>query len=176
MKEYIKKIFSWPDRQIKPLKTALLILLISITILLIFQAGKIVGFKKANFSYQWGENYYKNFAGPRNGQMKGFMEKDFMGAHGVFGTIIEIKNSSLVIKGQDNLEKIVLLKGDTVINRLQKTVKLSDLKLDDKVVIIGSPDNEGQIEARLIRILPKDFPPMPSASSSPRNPDDFPSR
>ena len=125
-----------------------------IVFLLIFEAGMIVGFKKANFSYQWGENYHLNFAGPRGGFFKEFSGRDFIGAHGVFGQIIKIDSSTLVIKGRDNVEKIVLIKDSTVIEHFRDTVKITDLKVDDYVVVIGEPNGVGQIEAKFIRILP----------------------
>ncbi len=146
-----------------------------IIVLLIFKLGMVVGFKKANFSYRWGENYHQNFAGPRGGffnrAIRDFSDQDFIGAHGVFGQIIKIdpiKNkisngvdgSILVIKGQDNIEKVVLVKDNTVIDRFMETVKLSDLKVDDYIVVIGDPNESGQIEAKLIRIVP----PPPQAS------------
>ncbi len=135
-----------------------------IVLLLAFQAGIMVGFKKADFSYRWGENYHQNFAGPRggffDGMMRDFSDRDFIGAHGVFGQIMKIDGSTLVIKGQDNVEKIVLVKEDTVIERFRETVKLSDLKIDDYITIIGEPNEAGQIEAKLIRIIPA--PPQAS--------------
>lgn len=114
-------------------------------ILLIFGAGLFIGYKKAGFSYRWAENYHKNFAGPRN----------FLEAHGVFGSIIKIDGSTLVIKGSDNVEKTVLISDKTLIQDRRETLKISDLKVDDQVVIIGSPTEDGQIEAKFIRIMPK---------------------
>ncbi len=135
---------------------------IVILILLIFQAGMFVGFKKAGFSYKWGENYHRNFAGPRGGFFQEMRGRDFIDAHGVFGQIIKIDGSTLVIKGRNNVEKIIVLKDDTVIRRLQDTLKPSDLKVDDLIVVIGSPNDAGQIEAKLIRVLPPPPTGMPS--------------
>ncbi len=141
----------------KKLKIALLALGIFIVLLLVFQAGMAVGFRKANFSFRWAENYHQNFAGPRGGFFgdfrRDFEGKDFIGSHGVFGSIIKIDNSTLVVKGTDNTEKIILLKDDTTINRLQEKIKAGDLKVDDNIVVIGSPNDSGQIEAKLIRVF-----------------------
>jgi len=145
-----------------------------IVLLFVFRAGMIVGFKKASFSYQWGENYHRNFAGPRAGFFGDFMGgdfgKDFIDAHGVFGQIIKIDGSTLVIKGANEAEKIILLKDDTAVRRLRETIKPGDLKVDDNIVVIGSPNNAGQIEAKLIRVLPaspkreRGEPPMPAGA------------
>ncbi len=135
------------------LAIALLVAVIAV-LFLTFSAGMFVGFHKARFSYQWGENYHKNFGGPQGGFLEGFRGKDLIDANGVAGQIMKIDNSTLVIRGRDDVEKIVAIKNDSVIKRFNETVKLSDLKIDDLIVVIGEPNNSGQIEAKFIRVLP----------------------
>ncbi len=143
--------------------------------LIIFQAGIFVGYHKAAFSYKWGENYYHDFfGGPREERglfkgpmgMMGIPREDFSSAHGVSGKIIKVDLPTIVIDGQDNVEKVVLIKDDTVIRSLRENIKPTDLKADDFVVVIGSPDDKGQIEAKLIRIIPS---PPPPGSVAPSN-------
>ena len=122
--------------------------------LLVFKAGMIVGYKKAGFSYRWGENYHRNFAGPRQGFASNFFDKDFIESHGTFGQIIKIDGSLLVVKGRDNAEKIIVVTNNTFIRSSRDVALLSDLKVDDYIVIIGQPNNQGQIEAKFIRIMP----------------------
>ncbi|MCL5017057.1 MAG: hypothetical protein M1155_00105 [Patescibacteria group bacterium] len=142
----------------KKFKIIIVVFLELIVMLLIFQVGVFVGYKKASFSYQWGENYYKNFAGPHNSFMDNFMGKQMMAPHDVFGTVIKNENSSLLVRGMDNVEKIVLIGADTVINRFRDNIGPADLKINDKITVIGSPDNSGRIEAKFIRVVPRDFP------------------
>lgn len=140
-------------------------------LLLVFKAGVAVGFRKANFSYQWGENYHRNFAGPRGGFLGDFRAGDFIEAHGVFGQIIKVDQATgtstanpvsggsgeaatLVIRGRNNVEKTILVKGDTIIKFLRDDIRPSDLKTDYFAAIIGAPNSSGQIEAKLIRIFP----------------------
>ncbi len=143
--------------QSKTFKTVLATIGIIIILLIVFKAGIFVGYKKAKFSYSWGENYHRNFAGPREGFFgnfrHGFGDKDFINAHGTFGSIIKMDGSTLIIKGRDDIEKTVLVSNATAINLRHESIKLSDLKIDDEVVIIGSPNEQGQIEAKLIRIF-----------------------
>src|SRR3989338_10378206 len=79
-----------------------------ILLLLVFKAGVFVGYKKASFSYKWGENYHRNFAGPRKGFFgelgRGLGDKDFIDAHGTAGTILKINGNAIILKGQDNVE------------------------------------------------------------------------
>ena len=147
--------------QSKPYMALVLLLAVIAVIFLVFGIGMYVGYHKARFSYQWGENYHKNFGGPRGGLFRDFGGKDFINSHGAAGQIIKIdsatnaeQTATLIIKGQDNVEKIVLVKSDTLIERLRETIKSNDLKVDDIITVIGLPNDQGQIEAKFIRILP----------------------
>ncbi|MFA5048161.1 MAG: hypothetical protein WC516_04025 [Patescibacteria group bacterium] len=138
-----------------------------ILLLVVFRLGMIVGFREATFSYQWGDNYHQNFAGPKQGFVRNLMDRDFTEAHGVFGQIIKVDGASLAIKGKDNMEKIIFVGGSTTINMFNKIIKLSDLKIDDNVIVIGEPDSAGRIEAKFIRVLPPSLGPgnRPSPSA-----------
>jgi hypothetical protein len=140
--------------QSKLFKRIILTIGILAVLLFVFWAGMFVDSKKADFSFKWGENYHRNFAGPKQGFFNDFMGNDFVNAHGVFGQIIKIDLSELVIEDKDNTEKIVLVKDDTIIRRFRDDVKISDLKVNDYIVVIGDPNDSGQIEAKLIRVMP----------------------
>jgi hypothetical protein len=134
-----------------------------IVIVLIFGVGVKVGELKARYSYRWAENYHKNFAGPRGGfldDLRRFPAGDFIGSHGIFGEIIEIKNNSFVVKDRGNIEKLVIINDKTTITKGRKNISASNekdgLKVGDYVVIIGSPNEEGQIEAKFIRVFSDD--------------------
>jgi hypothetical protein len=128
---------------------------------------------KARFSYSWAESYHKNFAGPREGFFGDWrnpppLPGDFIESHGTFGEIIKVNDSDFVIKGRDNIEKLIIIKEDTVIEKGKITIKKDELKVGNQVVIIGSPNEQGQIEAKLIRIFngediktPPSFPRFP---------------
>jgi hypothetical protein len=150
--------------QSKNFKRIIVAIGILIVILIIFQVGTAVGFRKAGFSYQWGENYQRNFAGPRGGFGGDLSGKDFIGTHGVFGKILKIEGQTLAIDGPNGLEQIILVKEGTIIKRFQDTVKITDLKIGDYIVVIGQPDSQGQIQGELIRIIP----PPPHNSTSDR--------
>lgn len=132
--------------------------------LLIFAAGVAVGFKKARFSYSFGENYERNFMGSRMGRggfgpggmmgfARGFEGRDFRNAHGLAGEIISISDNNIVMKDRDNKENTVQVSDKTVINRFRDTIKLSDLKNGDQIVVMGRPGDNGVINAELIRVF-----------------------
>ena len=137
-----------------------------------FRIGVFVGFRKAEFASNWGENYHKNFAGPREGFFNEFVGKNSIDANGAFGQIIRIDGQTLIIKEADDVEKVILIGNDTAIRRFQDNLELTDLKVDDMVVIIGNPNNQGQIEAKLIRIMPSENPSrmFPPNNLIPRKP------
>ncbi len=126
-----------------------------LVVLTIFQAGVMVGYRKAAFSYRWGDNYYKMFGGPRKDLLPGFPRNDFPNAHGVVGSIIKVELPKIFVEGDDGIEKVVEIATSTAIRRLKDPVSSADLKTDDSVIVIGAPNNDSIIEARLIRILPK---------------------
>ncbi len=119
-----------------------------------FSLGVMVGYHKARYSYAWGENYHRNFGGHRRGFMGDMDGGDLIDAHGTAGQIVRIDGSTMVVAGSDNTEKIVVLKADTLVRKFRDTVTIKDLKPDDYVVVIGEPTNDGQLIAKLIRILP----------------------
>ncbi len=139
--------------------TILILVLFGLAILIgTFSVGMAAGYRKARFSYAWSENYHKNFAGPRAGFMNNmnqdFSGGDFIGGHGAFGQIISIADSELVVRGKDNIEKIITVTSETDIRRFRDAIQASDLKPTEPIVVIGEPNDQGQIEAKFIRVMP----------------------
>jgi hypothetical protein len=135
-----------------------------------FKAGMLVGFRKADFSYKWGENYHRNFGGPQKGLWGNLNGDDFMSANGTFGQILKISDNILTIKDRSNTEKSILVDDKTAIREFNQDLKISDLKVDANIVVIGEPNEQGQINAKLIRVLPaqdqlppngQPLPPLP---------------
>ena len=50
-------------------------------------------------------------------------------------------------------EKTIIVNGKTVIRKFRDALKSADLKVNDSVVVVGDPNEEGQIEAKLIRVF-----------------------
>ena len=136
------------------------VILFLIILLITFSFGVHIGFEKANFSYNWRDNYNNNIL--QHGMEPPFNERfkdqnmGFINSNGSAGEIIMINNDgSLVIKDIDNTEKIVIIDDDTTIRMFNQNVGKQDLKVGQKVVIIGEPNSSGEIEAKLIRIMPE---------------------
>ena len=132
-----------------------------VALVFVFTAGVFVGHEKARFSQRWGENYYRNIMGPERGGMMGFERgPNFNGRSGM-GQIIKIEGNNIIVKDQANIEKTILATDKTVIMKNDQNIKITDLKVDDKIVAIGNPNDSGQVEPKFIRVLPDQPPVMP---------------
>lgn len=146
----INKIF-----ESKTFKIVIALIAIFVALFLVFSLGMFVGTKKADFSFRWAEQYHRNFAGPRDGFFQDFMGKDFVEPNGTFGKIIQVNDDSIIVSGREKTEKNILITENTIIKYQNIEIKISDLKVDDNVVIIGEPNQDGRIDAKLIRVMPK---------------------
>ncbi len=136
----------------KKFKIILYVFGIIIVVSAIFQAGVFVGFHKASFRGDWDDNFSRNF-GARHGSI--FSDENSPNANGAIGKIISINSPTMILEDNDNTEKVILIKDDTVIKNMRDNATSSDLTVDKFVIVIGSPNAQGQIEAKLIRILPE---------------------
>lgn len=155
----------------KNFKIILFSLAALIILLFAFRCGISVGRRQADFSYRWGENYHKNFGGPRGGFMQGPMERDFISGHGNVGEIIKIENNSIIIKDPAGIEKIINQTPETTLRLGRETINNTQLKIGDRIIIIGSPKDDGTIDAKFIRAfneedLPERLPPPPGFGPS----------
>ncbi len=136
-----------------------------VIVILIFSLGMFVGGLKARFSYRWAEQYHKMFAGPRRGFFGDWQilppPADFIESYGNFGEIIKIKENEFVIIGRGNIEKVILINDKTIIKKGREMIKKENLKVGDWVVIIGLPNEEGKIEAKLVRIFDRGLRGLP---------------
>jgi hypothetical protein len=148
----------------RKIKIAIVVVGFFLIVFISFAGGVAVGLKKARFSYKFGENYERNFVGPRMGMIDhrgpgklGFPGgpggSDFRNGHGLAGTIISISDNNLIVKDKDGKENTVTVTDKTIIKRQREDIKISDLKQDDQIVVMGSPGDNGVINADLIRIF-----------------------
>jgi len=103
----------------------------------VFQAGVFVGFHKARFMNRFGDNYMKNVPG----------------GHGAIGKVISVASSTIVVS-EKNVEKIVAINAETKIAQRRNSATSTDIKAGDFIVVIGEPDETGQVVAKFIRLMP----------------------
>jgi len=156
----------WCGANSKKIKIAVLVAGFFLVASVSFAGGVLIGFKKARFSYKWGENYERNFVGgPLQGpmgmrgdrgsrdMMRGFEGRGFRNAHGIAGNIISIADNKIVIKDRGGQENTISVGDKTLIKRGQDTININDLKNDDRIVVMGKPGDDGTISADLIRVF-----------------------
>jgi hypothetical protein len=136
--------------------------------LLVFQTGMFVGYHRARFAQQFGDNYERTFGMHRGGFPDGKGNMLFGGeltnAHGSVGKIVSIALPTLVIADRDGVEKVILLTESTDIRHFRDALSADKLQVGDIVVVLGAPNEQAQIEAKLIRLLPPP-PDMPVVGS-----------
>jgi hypothetical protein len=115
----------------------------------------VAGYHKARFGARFGDNFERNFIGPRRGNFSGRLPGPGMpGGHGAVGEIISISLPQIVVAGPDNLEKTVLVGTSTMVREFRNEITADKLRVGDFIVVLGNPNDEGQIDAKLIRIMP----------------------
>lgn len=125
----------------------------------VFQLGVTVGERKSRHFTRWYDNYNRNLMplAPRRegpGMPPGGMPWPMLpNTHGVFGKILSINENSLVVQGKDNVEQNVIITSSTEIRAGRDAGTPEDLKPDTEVSVLGAPNEQGQIEARLIRLF-----------------------
>jgi hypothetical protein len=133
----------------KIFKTIVAVLLELILLTGAFWLGINVGQRKAGFATSWSLNYPSNFAGRRVivASPPGF------NPHSLDGTILSTDKSGVVIKDEDSNEQTILISLQTVIRLNSQTLQTADLKTGEEIVVIGEPTPQGQIDAKLIRVI-----------------------
>lgn len=133
------------------------ILIVLLVLALVFWAGMIVGYRKAEFSYRLGDNYIRAFGHGRGpGTMMGISATDdLIGGHGTVGKVISAKLPALIVLDRDGTEKSILVTNETTIRSARSTTASTTIKNDDFIVVIGTPNDNGSITAKLIRIMPQ---------------------
>jgi hypothetical protein len=136
-----------------------------VVILLIFLSGEAVGYHRAEFSRGMNENYLSIFD-DKDDQIKSFplppQDGSITNSHGATGIIISIALPSIVIESADGIEKTISVGTTSLIKRFRNTINSADLKINDSIVVLGTPTSHGQIDAKLIRVMP----PSQTASST----------
>ena len=162
MYEHIKKFFE---------STVFLKILCGIGIVviafIIFYAGVTVGFHKATFGRAWAENYERNFGFGPDHSLSAI--NNFPNADGAIGKIIKIELPTIIVQDKDNTEKVISTTTTTQIQEMKSNITTNDLKLGDFVVVIGTPNAQGQIEAKFIRVMPAGMPVSPTQTPATTN-------
>jgi hypothetical protein len=150
--------------QSKAFKIAVAVIGLLVVVFVSFGVGVLVGYNKAQFSCSWGDNYRHNFGGNR--LMPEFFgtagpagapgtppNPGFISGHGAFGSILDVTSSSIAVSGEDGVERTANISSSTILREDGGSIEIDDLRVGDHIVVIGSPDSQGQINATFVRVL-----------------------
>jgi len=130
---------------------ALIAVGIAMSVLVVFEAGVLVGIHKAGSSFRMGDNYYRAL-GP--GGSREIFGEELSDAHGTAGTIISVALPQFVVEENNNTEKVVLMGNQTIIRSFRDATSSQSLTTGESVIVLGEPNDKGQVEASLVRIIP----------------------
>lgn len=92
--------------------------------------------------------------------------KELPSAHGALGKITQIEGTTLTIRTREGTTQTILVEAKTRIERgAPKPTKLTlrELKVGDRIIVVGKPNAQGQIKANVIRVLvPPILTPTPT--------------
>jgi hypothetical protein len=131
---------------------------ISIVALGIFQTGVMVGEHKARFAHHFGDNFERNFVdSSRRGPMPFVEEVGKMRpptGHGSVGEVVSVTLPTFVVAGPDNIEKTIRVSDETLFREFREELSSENIEIGSFVVVLGLPNESGEIEATLVRLLP----------------------
>lgn len=73
--------------------------------------------------------------------------------HGAIGTIQSIEGQRITIQSRDGKLATILVSSETRFDKNFEKIPFSDLKMNDQIVVIGSPNDSDEIKARLIGLV-----------------------
>ncbi len=117
-----------------------------VAFLFVFGLGALAGYHEASFAGRFGDNYFRNFFG-------GFPAGHMANMHGAAGEVIDVSSSSFSVRDADGDEESVLVAPDAIIREMNNTLTMSEVRVGNGVTVIGTPDANGQIEARFVRVF-----------------------
>ena len=116
---------------------------------IVFSVGVFVGQEKASFFFGRGLSYNATAGG--SGLLP--LDRNFVAPHGSVGKITQIEGNNITLQSSDGTEKNIVTGSYTTVRTAGQTANLSQLKVNDSIVVVGSPDSAGATQAKFIRIL-----------------------
>jgi len=123
---------------------------ILITILIVVIVAGAAFFAGTKYQQRKMPRAFRQFGGQVAGQMQG----NRAAFRPVNGEIISADDKSITVKMTDGSSKIVLISDKTEINQASQATK-EDLKVGEKVMVIGAEGSDGTVTAQNIQLNPQ---------------------
>lgn len=137
-----------------------------IVIIAVFKMGMDAGYHRALYAAHMADNFQRTFVDPHAHSL--FDQHLPPSGHGAFGEIVSVTIPTFVVADRTRIEQTIHVSSSTIIRKFTSDVPVDSLQPGENVVVLGSPNDQGQIDAQLIRIIPPvttTAPPQASSSS-----------
>jgi hypothetical protein len=76
------------------------------------------------------------------------------------GTVeeIDLQARVIVVRGRGGQQRLLLLDDDTILERGRESIDLVEIRASEHLVAIGTPDGQGGVSARAVRVWSKGAP------------------
>lgn len=135
-------------------KTLLWALCCILVVLVAFGTGIVVGYRRAIFTSEFGARYYRDMYGdPFVQPMVSVMSHGPLMMHGIAGQVVDVSSGTLLVKDMNGNEASVLIMSGTPIREMDSNIPEEEIQPNDRIIVIGQPDPNGQIDAHFIRVF-----------------------
>ncbi len=143
-------------------KKVLAALGVTLLCLIAFQAGSAFGFHRAIVAFKYDDRFDGRYGMHSKRGPFGDPGERLPGAHGTAGRVLSVDMPTVLIEDRD-MERIVRFATGTEIREGRERAESGAISVDDFIVVIGNPNDKGEVEAKFVRILP---PPKEATSSN----------
>lgn len=77
------------------------------------------------------------------------------GPHGALGEVLRVEGDKVIVRNRFGVERTLCITPKTIIERGRRHISLGDIREGERVIAIGSPQPDGSIQIRIIRVLEK---------------------
>lgn len=137
----------------KTLTILLVTILALIVVLGVFELGIKVGYSKGRFGCGWGDRFGSMLGLPSSSRGPMPPPPGVLDGSGAVGSVLSVQDGELLLKTDNGVEKSISILPTTELRKGPKTVTVQDLNEHDHVIVIGHPNDQGQIEATFIRVF-----------------------
>ena len=82
-------------------------------------------------------------------------QKAHHGRHGAFGLVDQIGEETLVITDHGNNRRQIVITKETIFKRDREQITRAEVRVGDRIGVIGRPQAEAEIEAKVIWVIPE---------------------
>lgn len=122
-----------------------------LVLLVTFELGVMLGYREAAFSYHLNDGFNRNFGAGGAGFGA---DATHPHPHGSMGQIVSLALPVITVESPDRPEQQVRIGSSTIVRDQERTIRADELTVGEQVVVLGTPNDQGEVEAALVRVVP----------------------